>query len=89
MDSAESTVLAREAVGDLLNLIDRLSPGQRDVILLRLVAELPIESTATVLGKSIGTVKSLQRRGLASLRRALERHDTAPTDGDHSGKVTP
>lgn len=71
--SVEDEVVARHAGDELLRLVDRLPAGQRDVILLRLVADLPIAAVAEVLGKSPGTVKSLQRRGLDALRRALPR----------------
>jgi RNA polymerase sigma-70 factor (ECF subfamily) len=49
-------------------LIEALAPDQRDVLLLRIVADLSLEQTADVLGKSVGAVKSLQHRGLAALR---------------------
>jgi RNA polymerase sigma-70 factor (ECF subfamily) len=52
-------------------LLDRLSPDQREVIALRIVADLSVDQTAAVLDKSYEAVKALQRRGLASLRRAL------------------
>jgi RNA polymerase sigma-70 factor (ECF subfamily) len=54
-------------------LCDRLVPDQRDVLLLRLVADLSIEQIADMLGKSKGAVKALQRRGLAAVGRLLER----------------
>ena len=54
-------------------LLDRLSPDQRDVIALRIIADLSVDQTAAVLDKSYEAVKALQRRGLASLRRALLR----------------
>jgi RNA polymerase sigma factor (sigma-70 family) len=55
-------------------LCEELVPDQRDVLLLRLMAGLTIESVAEALGKSEGAVKALQRRGLANLRKILE-HD--------------
>jgi RNA polymerase sigma factor (sigma-70 family) len=55
-------------------LCERLVPDQRDVLLLRLMAGLTVESIADALGKSEGAVKALQRRGLANLRKILE-HD--------------
>ena len=63
-------LLARERV---LALLDALSPDQRDVLLLRVVADLTIEQIADVVGKRVGAVKALQRRGLAAVRRHLER----------------
>jgi RNA polymerase sigma factor (sigma-70 family) len=53
-------------------LIADLPPDQRDVVLLRIVADLSIEDTAAALDKKPGAIKSLQHRALASLRRRLE-----------------
>jgi RNA polymerase sigma-70 factor (ECF subfamily) len=58
-------------------LCDRLVPDQRDVLLLRLLADLSIEQIAGTLGKSNGAVKALQRRGLAAVGRLLE-HEGVP-----------
>jgi RNA polymerase sigma-70 factor, ECF subfamily len=49
----------------------QLTPDQREVILLRIIADLSVADTAEVLGKKPGAVKTLQRRALASLRRLL------------------
>jgi RNA polymerase sigma factor (sigma-70 family) len=54
-------------------LCEQLAPGQRDVLLLRLVGDLSIEQTARALGRSTGAVKALQRRGLVTIGRLLER----------------
>ena len=54
-------------------LCEGLVADQRDVLLLRLMAGLTVEAIAEALGKSEGAVKALQRRGLANLRRILER----------------
>ena len=51
----------------------RLTPGQRQVILLRYVQGLNFEEIAEVLAKPLGAVKALQHRGLNALRRTLER----------------
>ena len=40
--------------------------------MLRVLADLSLEETAGVLGKSVGSVKQLQRRGLLRLRQILE-----------------
>lgn len=63
-------VLADRRLGELL---EGLSPDQRDVLLLRVVADLSLEDVATALGKRRGAVKSLQHRALATLRRQLDR----------------
>ena len=54
-------------------LCEGLVPDQRDVLLLRMLAALTMEEIAEALGKSPGAVKALQRRGLAALRRQMER----------------
>ena len=53
-------------------LLDGLSADQRAVLLLRIVADLPLEQVADAVDKSVGAVKALQHRALASLRRALD-----------------
>ena len=65
---------ALDALSDerLHRLLSILSEDQRQVLLLRIVADLPLEEVAVALGKTVGAVKSLQHRALASLRRALE-----------------
>ena len=75
----EDALLEQESGRLLLERLERLTPDQRDVVLLRLVADLSLDEVATVLGKSIGTVKSLQRRGLDALRRAWD--DAEPSVG--------
>lgn len=61
----------------LRQLLGVLSPDQRDVLLLRVVADLSLEDTAIALGKRRGAIKSLQHRALATLRRHLEREEAA------------
>lgn len=70
--SAEA--MAMEGLGEqrVQELLDSLSAEQREVILLRVVADLSLEQTAQVVGKRVGAVKALQHRALASLRRLLE-----------------
>jgi RNA polymerase sigma factor (sigma-70 family) len=54
-------------------ILDRLTPDQRDVLLLRLLADLTVEQVATVVGKSAGAVKGLQARGLEHVRKEISR----------------
>lgn len=69
--SAEEGALV--ALGDdrVRELLGLLSPDQRDVLLLRVVADLSLEQVAAVLGKREGAVKALQHRALERLRRHL------------------
>jgi RNA polymerase sigma factor (sigma-70 family) len=48
-----------------------LTGDQRDVLFLRVVAELSLEQTARAIGKPLGAVKALQHRALSALRRNL------------------
>ena len=73
---------ALDALADerLRRLLSRISPDQRQVLLLRIVADLPLEEVAVTLRKSVGAVKSLQHRALASLRRTLEEEEALSHD---------
>jgi RNA polymerase sigma factor (sigma-70 family) len=53
----------------LVEALGRLSEDQREVLLLRFVADLPLEDVATLTDRSIGAIKALQHRGLQRLRR--------------------
>jgi RNA polymerase sigma factor (sigma-70 family) len=63
-------VLAHDRVRDLLTV---LSPDQRDVVLLRIIADLSVEEVARMLDKREGAIKALQHSALAALRRHLDR----------------
>ncbi len=69
--SAEDAALASLGDDRVRELLDVLSPDQRDVLLLRVVADLSLEQVAGVLGKREGAVKALQHRALERLRRHL------------------
>lgn len=69
---AEEDALAALSDERLRGLLDKLSPDQRDVLLLRIVADLSLEDVAVALGKRRGAIKSLQHRALATLRRYLD-----------------
>jgi RNA polymerase sigma-70 factor (ECF subfamily) len=75
---------AERRLGDAaaLRMLDALPPDQRDVLTLRIVADLPIDQVALILGKRPDAVKQLQRRGLERLRKNLARtrHLFGPSD---------
>lgn len=73
---------ALRAVGDadLLAVLDGLTADQRDVIVLRFVADLSLEQTAVALAKPVGAVKALQHRALAQLRKKFP-DNPYPPDG--------
>jgi RNA polymerase sigma-70 factor (ECF subfamily) len=49
----------------------RLDPSQREVVELRFLVGLSLREVALTLDKTVAAVKSLQHRGLTSLRAAL------------------
>jgi RNA polymerase sigma-70 factor (ECF subfamily) len=68
----EDDAFVRIGTDDVHRLCATLPTDQRAVLLLRILGDLTVEQVASVLGRSIGSVKALQRRGLRSLRTALE-----------------
>lgn len=71
-DDVEADAMTRLASGRVRQVLAMLSPDQRDVLLLRIVADLSLEEVAVATGRTVGAVKSLQHRALASLRRRLD-----------------
>ena len=68
-DDPEDLAVARVESGRLWSAVRRLPALQRDVLLLRLAAGLSAPEVARTVGRSVGAVKALQHRGLASLAR--------------------
>ncbi len=56
---------------DLHRALDALSRRQREVIVLRFLADLPEADVAKALGCSVGSVKKHGSRGLATLRNTM------------------
>ncbi len=69
--NVEDDALRRMSGDRVRSLVETLAPDQRDVILLRMVSDLTVDSIADILGKSPGAVKALQRRGLGALREKV------------------
>lgn len=70
--AVEDEVLA-ELAADLAvrRILEVLSPDQAEIVLLRVVADLPVEEVARLVGKKPGTVRVLQHRALRRLAEAL------------------
>ncbi len=66
--SAESVALNSLKHSDVLVLMGELNINHREVLLLRIVAELPVDEVASIMGRSVGATKQLQKRALESLR---------------------
>jgi RNA polymerase sigma-70 factor (ECF subfamily) len=65
--SAEDVTMAQASDESTLAMLSTLSQDHREVLILRVVADLPLEQVAKVMGKSVGSVKQLQRRALLTL----------------------
>jgi RNA polymerase sigma-70 factor (ECF subfamily) len=65
----------------LVEALQQLTADQRDVLLLRFVADLGLEQVADLTGRNVNATKQLQHRALQSLRRVLA-GEPALTDGE-------
>ena len=66
--SAEAAAMLLVAPGEVLELLQVLAEDQKEVLTLRIIADLTVEQVAEIMGKSAGAVKQLQRRALDKLR---------------------
>lgn len=80
---AQEEAMAELSRQDVDTLLGRLTVEQRDVVLLHVVADLPIEQVAQVMGRSVSAVRSLQHRAVTALRKAVP----APPDTDPSTRA--
>jgi RNA polymerase sigma-70 factor, ECF subfamily len=71
--SAEDQALDSIGQAGMLELIQRLSPEQRQVLTLKFLFGFANGEVASILGKTEGAVKSLQHRALASLQKHVLR----------------
>jgi len=71
--SAEEQAIDSLSRTGMLELIERLSAEQRQVLTLKFLFGFGNAEVATVLGKTEGAVKSLQHRALGSLQRHVAR----------------
>ena len=70
--SAELEAMSGLDTERVQTLLARLAPDYREVLSLRIVADLGVEQTAAVMNRSAGSIKQLQRRALLALRAELE-----------------
>ncbi len=69
--SAEHEAMKRAGTDSVRTVLEGLSPDYREVLALRVIADLDLEQTATVMQRSVGSIKQLQRRALLALRAQL------------------
>lgn len=73
--SAEDHALGQAGGADAL--LEGLADDHREVLALRVVADLSIEQVAGIMGKSPGAIKQLQRRALQNLKDQTLRRNQA------------
>ncbi len=67
----EATALARQQMDEIAAALAELTDEQRDAIALRFFAGLSAREAAAAMGKQEGTVRGIQFRAIAALRRRL------------------
>ena len=77
-DAAELALAGIDAE-EVHRVLATLTTDQRAVLLLRVLGDLSVEDVARTLGKRPGAIKALQRRGLAAVRRELEKQGVTPS----------
>jgi RNA polymerase sigma-70 factor, ECF subfamily len=68
----EHEVLDPLMTDEMTEALQRLTDPQREVLLLRIVADLSLEEVASIMGKRVGAIKALQRRALTAVKAHLE-----------------
>lgn len=82
-DGPEQRALAGELAVRLGGLLHRLTPRQREVLVLRIAVGLSAEQTAQAVGSTPGAVRVTQHRALNRLRELIARpaaEEGAPGD---------
>jgi RNA polymerase sigma-70 factor, ECF subfamily len=74
----QDEALASLGTDRALALIAGLPPDQAEVILLRVIADLPVADVARIVGKRPGAVRALQLRGLRGLARIIAPEAVTP-----------
>jgi len=70
-DAAEVPAPAEPFDAELVGALALLSPDQREVVVLRFVADLSLEAVGRITGRATGAVKALQHRALERLSHSL------------------
>ena len=81
---AESDAMAAISTQQALDLIATLPPAQGEVLLLRVVADLPVDEVARIVGKRPTAVRALQHRAVVGLARRVARAEAAPEQKSES-----
>lgn len=71
-EDADTRTPGRPTFVDLVALLQRLTPAERDVVALKCIKELTFDEIARIDGSSLNTVASRYRRALEKLRAIME-----------------
>ena len=80
--SPEDIVAARVEWRGAVELISQLTDDQRDVVILRFIEAMSLAEVAEVMDKTVGAVKALQHRALASIARLKKQQAGGLRDKD-------
>ena len=69
--AAEEQAMATVGNERLRRLLAELTPDQRQVLALRVIADLSVDDVAEIVARPPGAVKALQHRAIAALRRKI------------------
>lgn len=73
--NAESGMEQAQTSHQVMHLLDRLPEVQRDVIMLRIYADLSFKEIADLTNVGINTALGRMRYGLSNLRKIIEEHN--------------
>jgi len=81
---AESDAMAVIGTQQALALIATLPPAQGEVLLLRVVADLPVDEVARIVGKRPTAVRALQHRAIVGLARRAAQDESVKEEKSES-----
>lgn len=67
----DQAVMVAETTKESIAALDILTPIEREVVLLRIIGEMDSDEVAHIVGKRAGTVRVIQSRAIAKLRRVV------------------
>ena len=70
--SAEDEAMPRLGLGQLESALKNLPDAQREVLLLRVLADLSVDEIARLIGRTPAATRQLQKRAVANLRRSVD-----------------
>ena len=82
----DEVTVARQEMDEVAVALATLTEEQRDAITLRFFAGLSAREAAEVMGKQEGTVRGLQFRAIAALRRELRIDQPETSDEDNASR---